>query len=159
MDEVRAHWRLNKAIRWFKYRIILYQLTMYDAERLRRVRESGKTHQTVLKEKAVSSVSAIMKGSGAQSGVNQLQSFVTTLSHASGFIAAGLRFVLFVSHLRLLMLISETQSPSQTYPCTRMSKFWLTASRSKLWRRIPLSSHIIHRKSLNVTSPCGLLCI
>ena len=123
MDEVRAHWRLNKAIRWFKYRIILYQLTMYDAERLRRVRESGKTHQTVLKEKAVSSVSAIMKGSGAQSGVNQLQSFVTTLSHASGFIAAGLRFVLFVSHLRLLMLISETQSPSQTYPCTRMSKF------------------------------------
>jgi hypothetical protein len=102
MGEVRAHWRLNKAIRWFKYRIILYQLTMYDSERLRRVRESGKTHQVVLKEKAVSSVSAIIKGSGVQSGVNQLQSFVTTLSHASGFIAAGLRSVmLYLRHMVL----------------------------------------------------------
>jgi hypothetical protein len=94
MVEVRARWRVNRAVRWFKYRVIMYQLTMYDAERLRRIRELGKTHQDFLKEKAVSSVSAIIHSSGAQSGGSQLQTFVTTLSHASNFISAGLRCVL-----------------------------------------------------------------
>jgi hypothetical protein len=97
MVEVRAHWRVNRAVRWFKYRIILYQLTMYDAERLRRIRELGKTHQEVLKEKAVSSVSAIMHSSGVQgSGSSQLVNFVTALSHVSGFIGASIRLVMFM---------------------------------------------------------------
>jgi hypothetical protein len=91
MVEVRARWKVNRAVRWFKYRIIMYQLTMYDAERLKRIRDLGKTHQDFLKEKAVSSVSAIMHNSGAQSGSKQLQNFVTTLAHASNFIAGGLR--------------------------------------------------------------------
>jgi hypothetical protein len=94
MVEVRARWRVNKAVRWFKYRVIMYQLTMYDAERLRRIRELGKTHQDFLKEKAVSSVSAIIHSSSVQPGSSQLQTFVTTLSHASNFISAGLRCVL-----------------------------------------------------------------
>ena len=91
MVEVRARWKVNRAVRWFKYRIIMYQLTMYDSERLRRIRDVGRTHQEVLKEKAVSSVSAIMNNSGVQSSSKQLQNFVTTISHASNFIAAGLR--------------------------------------------------------------------
>ena len=94
MVEVRARWRVNRAVRWFKYRVIMYQLTMYDAERLRRIRELGKTHQDFLKEKAVSSVSAIIHSSSVQPGSSQLQTFVTTLSHASNFISAGLRCVL-----------------------------------------------------------------
>jgi hypothetical protein len=95
MHEVRAHWRMNRAVRWFKYRIILYQLTMFDSERLRRIREQHKTTQDVLKEKAVSSVSAI-RNSGLQagmSGAHQLQSAVVAASNVSSFLSIGTRLV------------------------------------------------------------------
>jgi hypothetical protein len=118
MVEVRAHWRMNKAIRWFKYRIILYQLTMFDSERLRRVRETGKTHQTILKEKAVSSVSVIMNSSGVHSGSSQLQSFVTTLSSASVFIAAGLRLFFFAVFCCLISFFP--QKPKVDFEASRI---------------------------------------
>ena len=108
MNEVRAHWRMNRAVRWFKYRIILYQLTMYDSERLRRVREQHKTTQEVMKEKAVSSISAI-RNSG-MSAAHQLQSAVATISNVSSFISIGTRFVHSFACYLLIFLCGSQKS-------------------------------------------------
>ena len=135
---------------------------MYDSERLRRVREQHKTTQEVMKEKAVSSVSAI-RNSG-MSAAHQLQSAVATISNVSSFISIGTRFVHSFACYLLIFLCGSQKSqvhfePAYLLVCSSfgaLQSFQIFEKRF-IWFCLLLGRDF--RQSCHTVSACADACV